>query len=118
MSDSQISTIDDEVVETPKRGKKAAAEVASVKGANHDDTMSGKYEMLTVFSNNEDGGANAVPVGINGYLYQIPRDKPFRVPTEVVQVLREAVTTTYTYDKNGDLQASHRPRYQFTSVPA
>ena len=118
MSDSQISTIDDEVIETPKRGKKAVAEVATVKGANHDSEMSGKYEMLTVYSTNDEGGSNAVPIGINGYLYQVPRDKPFKVPTEVVAVLREAVTTSYVAGEKGALVERNRPRYQFSAVPA
>jgi len=118
MSDSQISTIDDEVIEAPKRGKKAVAEVATLKGANHDSAMSGKYEMLTIFSGNDEGGSNAVPIGINGYLYQVPRDKPFKVPTEVVHVLREAVTTSFVNDGKGGISERSRPRYQFSAVPA
>lgn len=116
MTDSQISSIDDEPVVVKKRQK--AEPTAELKGANKDDSMSGKYEILTVFSSNEDGGTNAVPVGINGYLYQIPRDKPFKVPTEVVEVLRQAVVTTYIRNPAGDIVPSDRPRHNFMAVPA
>lgn len=114
MSESDISTIDDQVVVKPIK----KAKVEAIKGSNSDDTLSGKFEMLTVFSSSEEGGSNAVPVGINGYLYQIPRDKPFKVPTEVVHVLRESVTTVYSRNSQGEVVASDRPRYAFSAVPA
>jgi hypothetical protein len=114
MSESDISTIDD--VAVTKSVKKAKVEV--LKGTNSDDSMSGKYEMLTVYSSNDEGGGNAVPVGINGYLYQIPRDKPFKVPTEVVAVLRDAFTTTFSRNKDGEMVSADRPRYAFSAIPA
>ena len=114
MSESDITTIDDAVLAKPTKKSK----VESIKGANADDTMSGKYEMLTIYSTNEDGGSNAVPVGINGYLYQIPRDRPYKVPAEVVAVLREAVTTTFPRNKDGEIAPIDRPRYAFSAVPA
>ena len=114
MSDSDITTIDDAPVVKPVK----KAKVETIKGANADDAMSGKHEMLTIYSSNDEGGTLAVPVGINGYLYQIPRDKPFKVPTEVVGVLRDAVTTVYSRGKDGEVIASDRPRYAFSAVPA
>ncbi len=119
MSESQITTLEDKTLPKKSADKAVATpEAAVIKGANHDSELSGKFEMLTVFSTSEDGGSNAVPVGINGYAYQIPRDKPFKVPTEVAQILREAITTVYKAGPGGAVTESNRPRYSFTTAPA
>lgn len=39
---------------------------------------------------------DAVTVGVNGYVYQIARDKPADVPASVAAVLDNAVTVRYT----------------------
>lgn len=43
-----------------------------------------------------------VPVGINGYVFLIERDKEVQVPESVVQVLRDAKLTTYKQKKRED----------------
>ena len=111
-SNSQISTLEDEaavVQATP-------AEV--VKGENFDDQLEGKFEMITIHSGNDEAGSDAVPVGLNGYVYQIPRDKPFKVPSEVVQILRDSVVTSYKADGKGGNVERNTPRYAFSTAKA
>ena len=105
-SKSQVSTIDDkpavsEVVES-------AAIAKGIPGA------SGKRELFTIYSSNEPGGQDPVECGLNGYAFQIKRDVPVNVPEELVQVFRNAITTSY--DANGT--PTNRPRYAFSSQPA
>ena len=109
-SNSQISTLEDDVV------VEQAPEAVSIKGENFDDELGGKFEMVTIHSGNDEAGSDAVPVGLNGYTYQIPRDKPFKVPTEVVQILRDAVTTSYKPDGRGGNVERNTPRYAFSST--
>lgn len=111
-SNSQISTLEDDVVVAP------APEVASIAGANFDDELGGNFEMITIHSGNDEAGSDAVNVGLNGYVYQIPRDKPFKVPTEVASILRNAVVTSYKPDGKGGNVERNTPRYAFSSTKA
>ena len=110
-SNSQISTLEDETV------VEQAPEVATIAGANFDDELAGKFEMVTIHSGNDEAGSDAVSIGLNGYVYQIPRDKPFKVPTEVASILRNAVTTSYKPDGKGGNVERNTPRYAFSSTP-
>lgn len=114
-SNSVISTLDDEP--TPSVAS-VEAEILDIKGANHDAQLSGKMEIITIHSTPDEMGAEAVPVGLNGYAYQIPRDKPFRVPTEVAQILRDAITTQLKPGPNGTTTERSAPRHAFSSQPA
>ena len=111
---STVSTIGDK----PQDAEVDAVAAPVVKGANFDSQMSGNYEIVTIQSTNDDGGGDAVFVSLNGYAYQIPRDKPYRLPSEVVQVLRDAVTTVYAPGSNGVAVAKDRPRYSFSTRAA
>ena len=109
---SQISTLEDEasgasVVE--------AKELPSPKGNNG---LSGVLEVVTIHSSPEDGGSNAVFVQHNGYAYQIPRDQPFKIPTEVAQILRDAKVTSYKAGAGGAFTEKETPRFAFSAVPA
>lgn len=108
---SQVSTLEDEPVSA------AVAEDATKPLVLGSD-LSGKMEILTIHSSNEDGGGDAVFVGLNGYPYQIPRDTPCKVPTEVAQILRDAVTTTYKPGPNGIVTPRSNPRFAFSSQSA
>ena len=108
---SQISTLEDSAPEAV-----ASAAKSDIPRARHVDGGSGKYELLTVYAGTEADGQDAVFIGLNGYAYQIPRNKPFLVPVEVVNVLRESVTRSYA-NVNGQQVASDRPRYAFSAVP-
>jgi len=105
---SQISTIGDEPV--------AAEEVATTTPGV--TAPAGDKEYITIHSGGEDGGTDAVFVGLNGYAYQIPRDKPFLVPKEVTQILRDAVFTSYKAGPGGAVTERTMPRYVFTTQAA
>lgn len=107
---SQISTLENSAPET------AAVAATNVQRARVIDGGTGKFELLTIYAGTESDGQDAVNVGLNGYLYQIPRNKPYLVPEEVVDVLRNSVTTSFA-NVNGVQVASNRPRYAFSAVP-
>ena len=107
---SQISTLEDGAQEITQAAKSDIPRARAVDGG------SGKYELLTIYAGTEADGQDAVFVGLNGYAYQIPRNKPHLVPIEVVNVLRESVTRSYAA-VNGAQVASDRPRYAFSAVP-
>lgn len=113
MAKSQVSTIDDTPADTV-----APDTTNTVLGAGHDSNMSGKYEVITIHSSAEDNGAEAVFVSHNTYPFQIPRDTPCKVPTEVAQILRDAKVTSYRSAKNGEVVEETRPRYAFSAQPA
>jgi hypothetical protein len=115
-SNSQISSIDD-VDSSDAVAIATANDAVVVAGANHDDSLSGKMELLTISSANEDGGGDAVFVSHNGYAYQIPRDKPCKVPMEVAQGLRDARVMIYKPGPNGQLTQESRQRFAFFSQP-
>lgn len=101
----------------------AAAEVAEkavsgasakeLKGTNADDQLSGKKVTLTIHSDRGDGGTDAVQVGLNGFMYLIPRNKPCLVPAEVAGVIRDAVTTQLSIGEGGKQIEQTLPRYAY-----
>ena len=89
----------------------AAAEGTKIAGANHDGELSGKRRLVTIHSTETEGGNDAVNVGLNGFMYQIPRGVACNVPEEVLQILSNAKTTTY---KTGaDLKPVERTQNRF-----
>ena len=114
-SASQITTLDS-APEVASAAPEAGA--VTLSGANHDSNLSGKQEIVTIHSSPEDGGSDAVFLSHNGYAYQIPRDKPFKVPTEVVQILRDAMVTSYKPGQGGAVTERMMPRFAFSSQAA
>lgn len=107
MSDSQISTIDDQpAVAAPK----TKATKAQLREAGIGD----KRRTITIHASDADGGDEAVFVGCNGVAYQIPRGVPVEVPEEVIDGLKNAVVTTYKSGADGKVKETHMPRYAFT----
>lgn len=111
-SNSQISDIGDETVTAAVT--EAADTPATVLGKNHDDNLSGVMELVTIHSSNEDGGSDAVFVSHNGYAYQIPRNTPCKIPTEVAQGLRDANVTSYKPGKDGAVTEQKSARFAIT----
>lgn len=109
-SNSQVSTLDEDVNETPA----AAAATTKVAGANHDSELSGKKQLLTIAASELEGGHDAVFLSLNGYSYQIPRDTPCEVPSEVVDIIKNARVTSYTTALGGGVVARHNNRYAFS----
>lgn len=112
MSNSQVTTIDTAAAPEAARPKRESAKVT---GANHDVALSGKKAVVTIHPAEGEGGTDAVFVSLNGYAYQIPRGEPQEVPAEVLEILRNAQTTTYRVDtKSGNVEERTVPRYAYT----
>jgi hypothetical protein len=113
MSNSQVTTLDSA---PPAEQTKPARSSAKVVGANHDVALCGKKAVITIHPTDGEGGADAVFLSINGYAYQIPRGEPQEVPVEVLEILKNAKTTTYRVDtKTGDVTERTVPRYAHTA---
>lgn len=110
---SQVTTLDNNPTPTTDAPADAKPAVAEVKGANHDDQMSGERRLITIHPTEGEGGADAVFVGHNGYAYQIPRGTPQLVPVEVIEIIRNAKTTTYQSGKDGVTERTVQ-RYAYT----
>lgn len=117
----QISSIDDapEVVKpaattaaTATGGK--AAKAARAAAAPADEAAApAKRRHVTVHASSDETGQNAVEVGVNGVVYQIPRGVPCAVPDEVIHVLENAKISVYkTVD--GVTQEHLIPRFAFS----
>jgi hypothetical protein len=120
-SNSQVSSLDagggqaDEA-QKPAAPKREAHKVATTGGATKPpfEGASGKLQTITIHPTSEEGGGDAVPVSINGYMYQIPRGKPVAVPVEVVEILRNAKTTHYTAKEGGGSVSRESHRFALT----
>ena len=100
----QISTIDDAPEVAAKASKpRAKAEAAAQPGRR----------TITIHASGDEEGQNAVPVGVNGVVYQIPRGVPCEVPDEVIEVLENAKTSVYKV-VNGESVEHQIPRFAFT----
>jgi hypothetical protein len=112
MSNSQITTLDSQAPRESEKGKRDAKKVS---GANHDVALCGDKAIVTIHPTDGDGGSDAVFLSINGYAYQIPRGEPQEVPVEVLEILKNAQTTTYRADtRTGDVTERTVPRYAYT----
>ncbi len=111
----QISSIDD-TPSTPaatakKPSARGSASVAVPDAASESNEP--KRRMLTIHASGDEAGQNAVEVGVNGVVYQIPRGVPCAVPEEVIGVLENAQISIYkTID--GETKEHLVPRFAFT----
>lgn len=110
---SQVSTL-----ETSKAGQSApaarAAKPAAVKSNGHDVALSGLKAEITIHPSEGIGGEDAVVVGLNGFLYQIPRGEPQQIPTECLMILENAVALHLSTDKAGEVKERRVPRFAYT----
>ena len=114
MSDTQVTTLDDDVKTTDAtqpekpaksgKGSKASAIVA-------DAGLTGSRKTIVVHQGEGAAGRDDLMIGVNGVMFVIKRGKPVSVPVEVVHVLENAVTTTY---ENGEVVDT--PRFAFSVV--
>lgn len=117
MSDSTVTTLDDPAPDAaaqaaatstkPAKAGKAAA--AKQTAAAAEAGLTGERVTITIHAGEGSAGREDVPVFVNGFGFQIKRGKPVEVPVEVVEVLRNAVTTQY---ENGE--AIDIPRFAFS----
>lgn len=119
----QISSIDDapEVVKPATattaaaggKAAKAARAAAASTDAGGEAATPAKRRHVTVHASSDETGQNAVEVGVNGVVYQIPRGVPCAVPDEVIHVLENAKISVYkTVD--GVTQEHLIPRFAFS----
>src|SRR4051812_40275399 len=103
-SNSSVTGLDDDAGATTSSNEAvatAAATGAVIVGANHDSELSGDRRTVTIHPTDTDGGGDAVLVSVNGYAYQIPRGIPVDIPMEVLEILKNAKTTSYKAGANG-----------------
>ena len=110
----QISSIDDTPSTPAATAKKPSARgSASVAVTDAAESNEPKRRMLTIHASGDEAGQNAVEVGVNGVVYQIPRGVPCAVPDEVIGVLENAQISIYkTID--GETKEHLVPRFAFT----
>jgi hypothetical protein len=101
---SEITTLENTVEQSAAPAPVAAS---GLPGA------SGKRSILTIYSGQGEEGMQDVDCGINGYGFQIKRDMPVNVPIELVEVFKNAVTTTY----NAQGVPTNRPRFAYSATP-
>lgn len=110
---SQVSTL-----EAPKAQASAPAAsragAAQVKTNGHDVALSGKKASITIHPSEGIGGDEAAAVGLNGFMYQIPRGEPQTIPVEVLHILENAVTVQLSTDKAGEIKERRVPRFAYT----
>ena len=109
--ESQVTTLDDEIEAAPVVVKASKAKAVAKEEAGAD------MFMVTVHATDGDAGSAAVDLCVNGYLYQLPRGVPCKVPASVVEGLRNAVTTKHKVLGNEVIQ-SQIPRFPYTAIPA
>jgi len=115
MSESQVTSIDD----VPATPVAKPVRVKASGGATGKPDLTGEMVTLTIHASSEFDGREAVPIGHNERVYQIPRGKPCVVPKAVAQIVADAVTERYdpTPDGKGAV-ASTQPRFAYSITPA
>lgn len=114
-SQSTVTTLDNETPDTQADATASAPEATQVRGANHDAELCGETVMLTIHASDSDGGQDAVKVGVNGYMYQIPRNTPCKVPVEVAGVIKTAVVEQIRLSADGKSHVTQNvPRYAYS----
>ena len=116
-NDSKISTIDDAPDEAtkPVASKSTTTAKRAVKVDGHDIALSGKKLTITIHASELENGHDAVPIGLNGYMYQVPRGIPVEVPEELVGILKNAQTTSYHPGRDGTLIERTTNRFAFST---
>lgn len=110
--DSKVTSL--ETVAPTVTAKAKADKPVHAKSSGHDAQLSGDTIELHIYASEKEHGSNAVEVGLNGVMYLIPRGKFFVVPIELVEVLRNAVTTVTTANPaGGGVIEREVPRYNF-----
>ena len=59
------------------------------------EAVQSDYVVIRIQSQNEPGGEQPVPVGVNGSVMLIPRDQDARIPRSYYEVLKNAVVDRY-----------------------
>ena len=73
-----------------------------------------KRMKLTIYEQEGTEGSDDVAVSVNGVAYQIKRGVEVEVPSEVVHVLENAVTTVFEPLKEGGVRERNVKRFNFS----
>lgn len=117
-SASTVTDLESQASTTVQEAAKPEASVEEVKGSNHDAELSGSKVNLMIMQGQEDGGGDAVNIGLNGYMYQIPRNTQCLVPAEVAEIVKNAEVIQYRAGPNGIPVPKAAPRFAYTITPA
>lgn len=110
---SQVSTIE-KPAQRATIGLPKAPEAATAKASSVDTSLSGRKAKIRIHATSEAGGQDAVPVGLNGVTYLVPRDVECDVPYEVFDILQNAVTAIVSTNKAGEEQVRMTPRFNYS----
>lgn len=114
-----VTTLDDAPAKAaaPAAGSPEATVAAEL--IKHNKELSGERRILTIHASGEAGGNNFVFIGLNGVGYQVPRGRPFNVPAELVENLKNAEYRFYERnDQTGEQIVRDAPRFAYTVEPA
>lgn len=117
---SQVTTLDSQpkppAAAQPPAGQKQTLGLPknTAKSNGHDVALSGKKAMITIHAAEGPTGQDAVPIGLNGYMYQVPRATPVEVPIELLWILENAVTQIVSTAKDGNVETRNAPRFAYT----
>jgi hypothetical protein len=120
MTAKSVTTLDDVQTQNAATAAGSAVEDAELLNVKFDDTLSGERALVTIHSEKGEGGSNAVFLSLNGHAYQVPRDKAWNVPAELVEVLDNARQTYFEREGDtGPVVERHAPRmaYSVRSAP-
>ena len=102
---------------TLRNGFTVTGESACASPENFDSELGGKKVNLMIMAGQEDGGNDAVSISLNGYMYQIPRNVNCKVPSEVAEIVQNAVVMQYIPGPKGTSVERAAPRFAFTVTP-
>jgi hypothetical protein len=118
---TQVSDIDDtpskpESVITTSTGsnKRGGSDKRTVRVDGYDIALSGVKKTITIHTSEAEGGQDAVKIGLNGYMYLVPRGLPVEVPEELVKILENAKTSTFHPNKDGELTERSHNRFAYS----
>ncbi len=80
------------------------------KEAQNSDKISGKKVTIMIHKSADKFAVDPVPVSLNGNQFTIKRGNPVEVPVELIEVLNNAVETSYDQVTNADQSTQMVPR--------
>lgn len=110
---SQVSTLESTKPQAPAAAAARGA-AKTVKSNGHDVALSGRKASITIHPSEGMGGEEAVLVGLNGYMYQIPRGEPQEIPVEALEILEHSIGVHLSTDKAGEVKERRVPRFAYT----
>lgn len=114
-SKNNVTTLDDAPATKGTASQPTAAvEVAAPVKQSGSGEFCGLRSIVTIANSPGEGGRDAVFISSQGVAFQLPRNKPWNVPVEVANVLRDANETSYVRDDvTGNIVVSESPRFSF-----